>query len=131
MDNQLEFEEQLHHALVAFEKRVKRTGWIVWQKLLKRKLGQIADARKAKDDVIYGELMQIESLAQECEPSEASAQLLNKIYKLKGLVGTLCLSLVCFGMLQFSFVGVRPARNRNSGTVTIQRTIRKKEELAS
>ena len=92
-------ENQIESALTRFEQRVKHSGLIIWFRLFWKKLIQLKEARKAKEKAIYGELMQIESIAKECEPSESSARLIEKIQKLKGIISVLCLSAVLSGML--------------------------------
>jgi hypothetical protein len=126
MSNQLTAEDQLGNALRHFKERVKNSGLILWYRVFDKKLTEIKDEKAAKDSAIYGELMQIEALAKECEPSESSAKLIQKIYKLKGVVGVLCLSLVCLSAFSFSFNGIRPAR-RNFARGGIHRVIRKHE----
>lgn len=124
MNDQIAYESQMDNALRKFYDRTKNSGLCLWANLLKKKFAQIISAHKAKENKIYGGLMQIESLASQCEPSEASAKLIEKIQKIKGIVGVLCLSILCFNTIQFSFNGIRRVR-RDDARVCCVRVVRK------
>ena len=121
MDSLIQIEKQFDSGLRRFEGRVKHSGLILWFQFFWKKLSQF----RAKSDVIRDELMQIETLAKECEPSEASAKLIKKIQKLKGVVGVLCLGVLCLATMKFSVVRsharvnqarvVRVAKRRKEG----------------
>ena len=128
MHSQTIIENQLENVCSEFDESIKRNrqyGLKLWVNIIRRKLTAIISAREAKDKKIYGELMQIETLAKECEPSEASAKLIKKIQKLKGVVGVLCLGVLCLATMKFSVVRsharvnqarvVRVAKRRKEG----------------
>lgn len=96
----------------------------LWVKVAAEMFKDQIRTRKAKDKAIYGELMQMESLAKECAPSEVSIKLIQKIQKLKGIVGVLCLSLLCLNFIQFSSIALRNRARGNSDQNQIARTIR-------
>ena len=125
MDNQIHLENQFESALSHFKGRVKNSGLIIWFYLFRKKLVEFRKARKERAAKIYGEFMQIETLAKECEPSEASAKLIKKIQKLKSVIGVLCLGVLCLATMKFSVVRsharvnqarvVRVAKRRKEG----------------
>ena len=128
MRNHIEIEGQLDSGLRKFEERVKGSGLIIWARMLRKKFSEFVAALKAKDKAAYSELMQLEITAKEIKDSEQSAKILNRIYKLKGIVGALCLSLLCFNTLNLAFNGFRTiGRGGSLRGVSIHRIVRKRE----
>ena len=103
-------EKQFDNAINRFEERIKElrlAKFRIWIDILRDLFRDWVSARKAKENAIYGELMQIEEIAKECEPCEQSAKLIARIHKAKGIIGVLCFCLLTLNVLQFSSHGLR------------------------
>ena len=129
------YTSEISGLLNRFEERIKQIhhcGLSLWTGTIRRVLGDLKASHKAKDAAIYGELMQIESIAKECDSEQAKA-IVSKIQKLKGLVAVMVLSLTVFSLnLQGVQTAGRTARRDTiRGGGSIHRIIRKGEDAVA
>lgn len=125
MNDPATYQNELSNALNRFEDRTKGSGLMIWARIFKKKHSELKSAQEAKENKIYGELMQMETIAKECEPAEASAKLIEKIHRLKGVVGVICLCFLCANSgLPFRHVA---RRGLNGGQTQIMKMLRRDE----
>ena len=135
-------EKQFNNGLDSFEKRVKGSGLIIWPRVLRNKLVELSSAHEEKNKAVCTELESIESIVMQIakkrakefpatedqeNPKDESVLLLNKIYKLKGIVG-----LICFGVIAFTMLpGIHAVRRPNSGRMKIEEMEMEAQEWTS
>lgn len=127
VDSQEKIEGAIDEILGSLEGRIKN-GCKLWIRVVKSMFTDLKAASKAKDKAIYGQLMQIESAAKQCDSDQAKA-IIKKVQKLKGLVAVAVLSLAAFSL---NFQGVqtaaRTARRDTFRGGSIHMIARKREE---
>ena len=129
-------ERQLDNGFSNLEDRVKGSGLILWPRILKKKFSQFVSAIRAKDKKIHGEATQLETLVKGMGRSKSQAQILDKIYKIKNLVGVFCLGMICIqGViiclnLERSVSCARAVRRSGSQRISIQRVVHRREAAA-
>lgn len=115
------YENELEILLGRLEKRLfvlKLNGLaLLWPGTLLKVLADLRESRKVKDAAIYGELMQMETLAKEIEVSEQSVKIIEKIQKLKGIIGTGLLVLVFLTLNPLFFCGTRSRIKENQACI--------------
>lgn len=134
MENNIQstIEDEVSGVLSKLESRVVqvgKSGLKYFTGQCKYLLKDLRAARKAKDKEIYENLMAVETLAKEIEPSESSARILKKIYEIKRLVSVLCLSLLIASVFIPNFPTARSfSRSRSAArTVRVVRSVRRYE----
>lgn len=127
-ENLKPYEVKMDCVLAKSESRfreVGKSGLRAWTNSIRYIFKNYTAAREAKENEIYGELMQMETIAKECEPAEASAKLIEKIHRLKGVVGVICLCFLCANSgLPFRHVA---RRGLNGGQTQIMKMLRRDE----
>ena len=123
MNSSAVYENELENALIRFEPRAISTGNASMCAVLRKKQQQISSARKAKDAKIYGELMQIESIASKCD-SEQSKTIIDKVRALKALFA---ITILFFAVFSLNVQAVRTMRRDATRGGAIHRVIQKKE----
>lgn len=130
---QAALEKEVGDTLDKLEKRfaqIGKCGLRYFTGLIKDIFADLTASQKAKDDAIYGELMQIETLIRANDADDRSAQIIKKIHKIKGVVATgACVCFLCMGMAQFSNNFVLHRNRPRELQVRTVRTSRKGEAV--